>query len=191
AAGGNQVAVAGNETAHDRGADHAAVTRNVNSPPGKIKDLRGHHIDLSEVALSSISIPAGAPVSDRDHVRLPHLYDQSVKACLMFPAEDPSALARVTNKRIDFGRAEITRVDLDEHPAGRLLEAFLLEAAAAPDDRPADVGKSLLDEFAHRMGFTGCKHVVIGLVLLQDQPHPLDEVTRMPPVARGIEISKE
>jgi hypothetical protein len=42
AAGGNQVAVAGSETAHDRGADHAAVTRNVNSPPGKIKDLRGH-----------------------------------------------------------------------------------------------------------------------------------------------------
>src|SRR5436309_333580 len=34
---------------YDCGADHAAVTRNVNSSPGKVKDLRGHHIDLSQV----------------------------------------------------------------------------------------------------------------------------------------------
>jgi hypothetical protein len=60
----------------------------------------------------------------------------------MLPAEIGSRLARITNKRIDFGRAEITRVDLNERPAGRLLEAFLLDAATAPDDRPADVGKS-------------------------------------------------
>src|SRR5215470_2592840 len=35
------------------------------------------------------------------------------------------------------------------------------------------------------------KYIVVGLVLLQDQPHPLDEVARVPPVAHGIEISKE
>ena len=44
----------------------------------------------------------------------------------MAPAEVGSRLARITNESIDFGRAEITRVDLNEHPAGRLLEAFLL-----------------------------------------------------------------
>jgi len=57
----------------------------------------------------------------------------------MLPAEVGSRLARITHKRIDFGRAEITWVDLNEHPAGRLLEAFLLDAATAPgeSDPPA------------------------------------------------------
>ena len=41
------------------------------------------------------------------------------------------------------------------------------------------------------MGFTGRKHVVVGLVLLQDQPHPLDIVPRMTPVAHGIEIPEK
>src|SRR5205807_1316280 len=59
AAGGDQVAVAANETAHDRGADHAAVTRNVNSPPGKIKDLRGHHTDLSQISILKHLDPDG------------------------------------------------------------------------------------------------------------------------------------
>jgi hypothetical protein len=42
ATGCDHVAAVGNEAAHDRGADHAAVTRNVNSLPDKIKDLGGH-----------------------------------------------------------------------------------------------------------------------------------------------------
>src|SRR4051812_45909986 len=40
--GSDHVAAAGHETTHDRGADHAAVTRNVNSLIRKIKDLGDH-----------------------------------------------------------------------------------------------------------------------------------------------------
>src|SRR6266487_6775719 len=137
--------------------------------------------------LSTISTPADTLVSDRDHVRFHHFYDQSVKACLMLPAEFSSRLARITKKSIDFGRAEIARIDLNEHPTGRLLEAFLLDGAPAPGDRPADMSESLFDEFAHRMCFTSCKHVVVRLVLLEDQPHPLYKITRVSPVAHGVE----
>src|SRR4051812_7674630 len=42
ATGSDHVTAAGHETTHYRGADHAAVTRNVNSLIGNIKDLGGH-----------------------------------------------------------------------------------------------------------------------------------------------------
>ena len=48
AAGGDHVAAAGSETPHDRGADHAAVTRNVNPLTSKVEDLGEHHIDFPQ-----------------------------------------------------------------------------------------------------------------------------------------------
>src|SRR6266487_4563889 len=49
AAGCDHVVAIGAKTTNDRRADHAAVTRNVNSLPSKIKDLGGHDIDSSQV----------------------------------------------------------------------------------------------------------------------------------------------
>ena len=60
-----------------------------------------------------------------------------------------------------------------------------------PHDGPADMGKGLFDEFAYRMALAGGEHIIVGLVLLQDQPHPLHKVARMSPVAPGIEIAEE
>jgi len=48
AAGRDHVAAAGSETPHDRGADHAAVTRNVNPLTSKVEDLGEHHIDFPQ-----------------------------------------------------------------------------------------------------------------------------------------------
>ena len=56
--------------------------------------------------------------------------------------------------------------------------------------RAADVGKGPLDEFAHRVRLAGRQHVIVGLVLLQDQPHAFDIVARMAPVALGVEIAE-
>ena len=41
------------------------------------------------------------------------------------------------------------------------------------------------------MGFACRKDVIIGFRVLQDPPHPLDIVARMPPVAPGIEIPEK
>jgi hypothetical protein len=68
--------------------------------------------------------PANGLVPDEDYIRFHHFYHQAIEACPVAPPEVGSRLAGITNKRIDLGRAEITRVDLNEHPASRLLEAF-------------------------------------------------------------------
>jgi hypothetical protein len=51
--------------------------------------------------------------------------------------------------------------------------------------------KGFLDEFAHRMALAGRQHVLVRRILLQDQPHPLDKVTRVAPVTLRIEIAEE
>ncbi len=104
----------------------------------------------------------------------------------------PSFCAPCWGRRagIDLGRPEIARIDLDQHAAVARIDAFLLDAGAAPFDLPADMGERLLDEFAHRMLLAGREHKIVGLVLLQHQPHAFDVVARMAPVAPGIEIAE-
>jgi hypothetical protein len=56
---------------------------------------------------------------------------------------------------------------------------------------PADVGECGLDELAHRMGFAGGEHVIVGLGLLQHQPHAFHKVARMAPIALGVEVAEK
>src|SRR5262245_3477180 len=128
---------------------------------------------------------------DLDQVRLHHLHHQLLEVRLVSPAELGSGLACIAEQGIDLGGPEIARIDLNEHSAGRLVDAFLLDAAATPNERLADMGESLFDELAHRMRLAGRQHIVVRLALLQDQPHPLDKVAGVSPVARGIEIAEE
>src|SRR5262249_55312159 len=187
----DHVVAIGTKTTNDRRADHAAVPGNINSLPGKIKDLGGHRTMLYRHIFSLSTTPADALVPDDAHIRFHHFYHQLIEACPVVPAKVDSRLAWITNQSIHFGRAEITRVDFHEHFPSRFIEAFLLDAVSAPDDRSADVGESLFNEFAHRMCFTGCKHVVVRFLLLEDQPHPLYKITRVSPIARGVKISKK
>src|SRR5258708_27745308 len=96
-------------------------------------------------------LPSPQHVRDRDDVAVHHVLDELVEARLVAPTELHPRLARIAEQGIDLGRPEITRVDLDQHLAGRLLDALLCDAAPLPDDVPADMGESLLDEFAYRM----------------------------------------
>ena len=47
-----------------------------------------------------------------------------------------------------------------------------------------------LAELAHRVGLAGRDDVVVGLVLLQHQPHGLDVVAGEAPVALGVEVAE-
>jgi hypothetical protein len=61
AAGRDYVAAAGSETPHDRGANHAAVTRNVNPLTSEIEDLGEHQIDFAQchaLSRSGYGVPA-------------------------------------------------------------------------------------------------------------------------------------
>ena len=75
----------------------------------------------------------------------------SSNADLVLPAELRVRLGRIAEQELDLGRAEIARIDLDQHAAGAGLDALLVDALAVPFDPLADVGESPLDELAHRM----------------------------------------
>ncbi len=55
------------------------------------------------------------------------------------PAELIVRLSRIADQVIDFRRAEISRIDLDEHFSGILIYALLLYALPLPNDRASDM----------------------------------------------------
>ena len=83
-------------------------------------------------------------------------------------------LRRVADEQIDLGRTEEARILL--HVLLPVVEAGLFERR--------------LDELAHLVRLAGGDDVVVGLVLLQHQPHRLDVVAGVAPVALGLEVAE-
>ena len=100
-------------------------------------------------------------------------------------------MLRIAEQRVGFRRPEITLVDFDQHAAVACIDALLGKPGSAPFDGPADASERLLDEFADRMLFAGRQHIVVGLRLLQDQPHAFDIIAGVAPIAPGGKIAEE
>src|SRR4029077_16327207 len=128
---------------------------------------------------------------DRLEIGLDHVLHQFVERHAMPPAELVVRLARIADQGLDFGRTEVTRIDLDQHLSGFLIQSLLVGAGAFPDDGAADAGERLFDELAHRMRFASRQHVIVGLVLLPDPPHAFDIVAGVAPIAQGMEIAEK
>src|SRR4029077_5269967 len=79
-----------------------------------------------------------------------HLGDQRAKACLVGPAELAARLGRVALQEIHLGRAQIARIDGDQHLAALRIHTLLLGSRTPPGDLAPDFGKGELDKFAHR-----------------------------------------
>ncbi len=107
----------------------------------------------------------------------------------MLPAQDLLRLAGIAQQQVDLGRAEIPGIDLDQQLAGLGVHAFFFDILAAPGDLASGFGEGEFDEFAHRMGLAGGEHVIIRLVLLQNQPHALYIIAGITPIALGVEIA--
>ena len=75
-------------------------------------------------------------------IGIDHLGDQLGAKVVLLPAELGRGLARVAEQQIDLGRPEIARIDRDQHLAGALAHAALVDAAAAPVDVAADLPKA-------------------------------------------------
>ena len=118
-----------------------------------------------------------------------HLGQEIVQAGLMHPSESIARLGAVAEQEIDLGRPEIPRVDLDEDPPGRDVDAAFLGVGAAPFDVDSDFAEGLLDERTDRCRDTGREDIVVGLILPQHQPHAVDEVTCVAPVALSVEVA--
>src|SRR5439155_177822 len=70
------------------------------------------------------------------------------------------------------------------------VDTLFVDTPPAPGNLAADLGEGELDELAHRVRLAGRQHVIIRHILLQDHPHPLDEVAGMAPVPLRIEITE-
>src|SRR5712692_4607779 len=119
-----------------------------------------------------------------------HLGDELLEAYLRRPAELRARLARIAEERLDFGRPEVARIDRHDAAARRVV-ALLAHAPAAPLERQPDLARRRVHEVAHAVLLAGGDDEVLGLLLLQDQPHHLDEVARMAPVALRVEVAEE
>src|SRR5579875_3677988 len=126
----------------------------------------------------------------RTPVGLDHFGDQRVEAGAMTPAELLACLCGVAEQQIDLGGTVIAWVDRHQAFAGARAQAVLLRARTRPYDRAVDACEGALDEFAHGVRLAGGEDVVVGLVLLQDQPHALDVVARVAPVALRVDIAE-
>src|SRR5215469_11498782 len=106
------------------------------------------------------------------------------------PAEPLSRLCRIADQSVDFGRAIVPRVDRDDRLPRFYIDADFIRATTLPVDAAIDLSEGCLDKFAHAVRRTRREHVIVGLILLQDQPHALDKVARVTPVALGVEIAE-
>src|SRR5690554_4368774 len=138
------------------------------------------------------AVPVIAPGLARHRLEVGphHLGDQLRKPDPRRPAERRPRLARVAEQQVDLGRPEVAQVDRDQRLAGRRVEPDLVDPRPPPDDPPADHREGGLDELAHRARLAGRQHVVVRGVLLEDPPHPLGVVARVPPVAPGVEVAQ-
>src|SRR5271154_5040373 len=82
------------------------------------------------------------------------------------------------------------RINLYQHAAGPGAETPLVQALAPPFDDYPNLGKSQLDKLPHRMRLAGRQHVVAWLWLLQNDPHPFDEIARVSPIAFRVQVSQ-
>src|ERR671922_1015465 len=105
------------------------------------------------------------------HVGIHQAGDELLEADGRLPAETLAGLRGVADQQVDLGGPEVALVDPD----------VLLPVQ--PDVRERD-----LAELLHRVGLAGGDHVVVGLVLLQHQPHGAHVVRGVAPVAPGMEV---
>src|SRR5690606_3480982 len=105
----------------------------------------------------------------------------------MMPAKPFLRFSAIPQQKIDLCRPEIARIHFDERVARFRIHTDFLSALPRPGDRFPYLTKSLLDKFAHRMGFAGGKNIIIWLLLLNNPPHAFHIITGMPPITFGIE----
>ena len=89
------------------------------------------------------------------------------------PAEHALGLGGIAEQQVHLGRAEELGVD-DDMVLVLQVHAFERDAA----------------HFAHRRSHAGGDHIVVGLVLLQHQPHRFDIVAGVSPVALGVDVAQ-
>src|SRR6185437_1709562 len=120
-----------------------------------------------------------------------HLRNELLEARLVRPAEFLTSLHGIADQQFDFSGAEVPWVDTDQGVARLRINPLLVQPFSPPDDATANDPESPLYEFPHSVRFARRENIVVGLVLLQHEPHAFDIVAGVPPIALRIEVPDE
>jgi hypothetical protein len=112
------------------------------------------------------------PPRDFDIMLDHHIYERGERNSRL-PGEHFARLARIAEKHINLSRPEIPLIDLDVSPP--------VQASSREGE---------LDDVAHTVRLPRGNDIVIGVLLLQHQPHRLDIVGSKTPIAPRFEVSE-
>ena len=125
------------------------------------------------------------------HVVVDHDLDELLKRGLgRVPAQLALCFGRVAPEVDDVRRAVEVGADLDDRLACGLVDALLVHALADKFQLDAHIVEGQLAELADGVLLTGGDDEVLGLVVLQNQPHALDVVPGIAPVAQAGQVAQ-
>src|SRR4051794_16859094 len=136
-------------------------------------------------------VDTGALGGDKAQISGDHFGHEFLKRGLVAPTELFPCLRGVAEQEIDFGGTKIARIHPHQYASRFGINSRFIHARTTPTDFYLYLGKGTFDEFADRVMFARCQDIIVGLRVLENPPHALDEVTRVPPIAFGIEVSKK
>ena len=109
---------------------------------------------------------------------------------LRVPAQLCAGLGRVAPEVHHVGGPVEVRAHLHQHASGGLVDALLIGALPHELEFDAGVAKREPAEVAHAVLHAGGDDEVLGLLLLQDEPHALDIILRVAPVAEAGKVAE-
>lgn len=126
------------------------------------------------------------------HVGVDHEVDKLFERCLLggIPAQFLAGLRGVAPEVDDVGGTVEVGRHLDDSLAGLDVDALLVLALALETQLNADAAEGQQAELAHGVLLAGGNHIVVGLGLLQDEPHALYIVLGIAPVAERGEVAQ-
>ena len=119
-----------------------------------------------------------------------HDLSELVKLHCGTPTKLRLGFAAVADEHVNVCRPVVPFVDSDRDATGVHVAAHLRDALALPLDAHSGHSGSGLDELAHGVSLSGGDHIVVGLVLLQHQPHAVGVVPGVAPVAARVHIAQ-
>ena len=128
---------------------------------------------------------------DLAHVVFDHeLHEFFERRLLRVPAEFGPRLGRVAPEVHDVRGPVEVRAHLHQHATGGLVDTLLIGSLPDELELDADMAEGQGAEIAHAVLDAGGDDEVFRLLLLEDEPHALDIILRIAPVAEAGEVAE-
>ena len=107
----------------------------------------------------------------------------------MFPPQLGTRLGGISTQHFDFRWPKIAWIYFHQYVFRLFAEPAFVRANPLPLNGDPDFSEGQFNKFAHRMAFASCKNIITGFGLLQNEPHSLGIIARMPPITLRIQIT--